>query len=430
MISKFFSFEERGTNLKQETIGGITTFLTMAYIIIVNPAILSDNTGMDKGALITVTCLAAAIGCILAAFIANMPIAMAPGMGMNAFFTYSLVIGRNIPWEQALGIVFLSGVIFLVLTMVKVREKIVDSIPISIRYSIAAGIGLFIAFIGLKNMGLIVANEATLIGLGKFNQGVILGILGLVITGFFELKRIKGGILYGILITTLIGIITGNANLPTTLVSLPPSIAPTFLKLDVIGALKISFIGPIFSFMFLDLFDSIGTIIACAKEANLEDENGKIENVGKALEADALATVFGALLGTSTTTTFVESAAGVADGARTGFSSLIVALCMILTLFFAPIIGIVPGYATAPALIIVGIYMFKNLLDIDFHKIDVAIPAFLTIIMMPFAYSISDGIVFGVVSYILLKLFTGRWKEISWTTVVVGIVFVLKFVFI
>ena len=425
MISKFFGFEARETNLKQEIIGGLTTFLTMAYIVIVNPAILSDGTGMDKGALITVTCLAAAIGCLLAAFIANMPIAMAPGMGMNAFFTYSLVVGRGIPWEQALGIVFLSGVIFLALTLMKIREKVVDSIPIVIRYSIAAGIGLFIAFIGLQNMGLIVANPATLIGIGKFTPAVTLGVVGLIITGFFELKKIKGGILYGILITTAIGIITGNASLPSTIVSLPPSIESTFLKFDVIGALKISFIGPIFSFMFLDLFDSIGTIIACAKAAGLEDEDGNVADIGKALEADAIATVAGAILGTSTTTTFVESAAGVADGARTGFSSIVVAICMILTLFFAPIIGIVPGYATAPALIIVGVYMFKNLLNIDFNKMETAIPAFLTIIMMPLAYSISIGISFGFISYVVIEIFQGKIKTVNpimWIITVLAII--------
>ena len=425
MISKFFGFEARETNLKQEIIGGLTTFLTMAYIVIVNPAILSDGTGMDKGALITVTCLAAAIGCLLAAFIANMPIAMAPGMGMNAFFTYSLVVGRGIPWEQALGIVFLSGVIFLALTLMKIREKVVDSIPIVIRYSIAAGIGLFIAFIGLQNMGLIVANPATLIGIGKFTPAVTLGVVGLIITGFFELKKIKGGILYGILITTAIGLITGNASLPSTIVSLPPSIESTFLKFDVIGALKISFIGPIFSFMFLDLFDSIGTIIACAKAAGLEDEDGNVADIGKALEADAIATVAGAILGTSTTTTFVESAAGVADGARTGFSSIVVAICMILTLFFAPIIGIVPGYATAPALIIVGVYMFKNLLNIDFNKMETAIPAFLTIIMMPLAYSISIGISFGFISYVVIEIFQGKIKTINpimWIITILAIV--------
>ncbi len=425
MIAKFFHFDERETNLKQETIGGITTFLTMAYIVIVNPMILSDGTGMDKGALITVTCLAAAIGSLLVAFIANMPLAMAPGMGMNAFFTYSLVIGRGIPWQQALGIVFLSGMLFLILTFMKIREKIVDAIPISIRYSIAAGIGLFIALIGLKNMGLIVANPATLIGLGKFNKPVLLGLLGLIITGFFELKKIKGGILYGILITTVLGILTGAAKLPTEVISFPPSIAPTFLKFDVLGALKFAFIGPIFSFMFLDLFDSIGTIIACGKEAGLADENGDIKDVGKALEADALATVIGSVLGTSTTTTFVESAAGVADGARTGFSSIIVAVCMILTLFFAPIIGIVPGYATAPALIIVGIYMFKNLLDIDFHQIDIAIPSFLTIIMMPLTYSISIGISFGFISYVIIEIFNGKIKEVKpvlWVITVLAVI--------
>ncbi len=334
-------------------------------------------------------------------------------------------MGRGIPWEQALGIVFLSGVIFLVLTLMKIREKVVDSIPIVIRYSIAAGIGLFIAFIGLQNMGLIVANPATLIGIGKFTPAVTLGVVGLIITGFFELKKIKGGILYGILITTAIGIITGNANLPSTVVSLPPSIESTFLKFDVIGALKISFIGPIFSFMFLDLFDSIGTIIACAKAAGLEDEDGNVADIGKALEADAIATVAGAILGTSTTTTFVESAAGVADGARTGFSSIVVAICMILTLFFAPIIGIVPGYATAPALIIVGVYMFKNLLNIDFNKMETAIPAFLTIIMMPLAYSISIGISFGFISYVVIEIFQGKIKTINpilWIITVLAII--------
>ena len=336
-----------------------------------------------------------------------------------------MVIGRGIPWQQALGIVFLSGMLFLILTFMKIREKIVDAIPISIRYSIAAGIGLFIALIGLKNMGLIVANPATLIGLGKFNKPVLLGLLGLIITGFFELKKIKGGILYGILITTVLGILTGAAKLPTEVISFPPSIAPTFLKFDVLGALKFAFIGPIFSFMFLDLFDSIGTIIACGKEAGLADENGDIKDVGKALEADALATVIGSVLGTSTTTTFVESAAGVADGARTGFSSIIVAVCMILTLFFAPIIGIVPGYATAPALIIVGIYMFKNLLDIDFHQIDIAIPSFLTIIMMPLTYSISIGISFGFISYVIIEIFNGKIKEVKpvlWVITVLAVI--------
>lgn len=415
-MEKLFQLKEHGTTVKQEIIAGITTFLTMAYIIFVNPSILS-MTGMDKGALITVTCLASAIGTAITAFWVNAPLAMAPGMGLNAFFTFTLVLGNGATWEQALGVVFISGVIFLALTFSGLREKIIDAIPAEIRLAVGAGIGLFIAFIGMQGMGLIVSNPATVVALGKFNLNVVLGLVGFAIMGFLEMKKVKGGILIGIVATTVLGIIFGAVQLPSQIISMPPSPAPIALKLDVLGAIKPIFLGSIFSFMFVDLFDSLGTIMACAHEAEMIDEKGKIKNVSKILEADAIATVIGSLLGTSTTTTFVESASGIAVGGRTGLTALTTAVLFAISLFFSPIIGVVPAFATAPALILVGVYMFKNLLDIDFHNIEVAIPCFLIIIMMPLTYSISIGISFGFISYILVCLFGGKIthvKPIMW----------------
>ncbi|MCX3067897.1 MAG: NCS2 family permease [Cetobacterium sp.] len=415
-MEKLFQLKEHGTTVKQEIIAGITTFLTMAYIIFVNPSILS-MTGMDKGALITVTCLASAIGTAITAFWVNAPLAMAPGMGLNAFFTFTLVLGNGATWEQALGVVFISGVIFLALTFSGLREKIIDAIPAEIRLAVGAGIGLFIAFIGMQGMGLIVSNPATVVALGKFNLNVVLGLVGFAIMGFLEMKKVKGGILIGIVATTVLGIIFGAVQLPSQIISMPPSPAPIALKLDVLGAIKPIFLGSIFSFMFVDLFDSLGTIMACAHEAEMIDEKGKIKNVSKILEADAIATVIGSLLGTSTTTTFVESASGIAVGGRTGLTALTTAILFAISLFFSPIIGVVPAFATAPALILVGVYMFKNLLDIDFHNIEVAIPCFLIIIMMPLTYSISIGISFGFISYILVCLFGGKIthvKPIMW----------------
>lgn len=415
-MEKLFQLKEHGTTVKQEIIAGITTFLTMAYIIFVNPSILS-MTGMDKGALITVTCLASAIGTAITAFWVNAPLAMAPGMGLNAFFTFTLVLGNGATWEQALGVVFISGVIFLVLTFSGLREKIIDAIPAEIRLAVGAGIGLFIAFIGMQGMGLIVSNPATVVALGKFNLNVVLGLVGFAIMGFLEMKKVKGGILIGIVATTVLGIIFGAVQLPSQIISMPPSPAPIALKLDVLGAIKPVFLGSIFSFMFVDLFDSLGTIMACAHEAEMIDEKGKIKNVSKILEADAIATVIGSLLGTSTTTTFVESASGIAVGGRTGLTALTTAVLFAISLFFSPIIGVVPAFATAPALILVGVYMFKNLLEIDFHNIEVAIPCFLIIIMMPLTYSISIGISFGFISYILVCLFGGKIthvKPIMW----------------
>ncbi len=412
MLDKYFQISSRHSSVRNEIIGGATTFLTMAYIIFVNPSILGDA-GMDKNALITVTILASAIGTLLAGLWAKVPFAMAPGMGLNAFFTYTLVLGAGVEWQTALGVVFISGVIFFLLTITGIRTKIVHTIPLSLRLAVGAGIGLFIAFIGFKNMGLIVDNPATLVSIGKFSPTVLIGILGLIITAILEVRKVKGGIFYGIIITTIIALLAGQVSAPETLISMPPSIQPLFFKLDILSALNFALIGAIFSFMFVDLFDSVGTIVACSYEAGFVEKNGEVKHVDKVLEADAVATIIGSLLGTSTTTTYIESASGIANGARTGFASIITAGLFILALFFAPLIGIVPAYATAPALIIVGVYMFKSIKEIDFNDFSEAIPAFLTIILMPLSFSISIGLSFGFISYVLLKVASGKANNVS-----------------
>ncbi len=425
MLDKYFSITERGSSFKKEIIGGATTFLTMAYIIFVNPNILGDA-GMDKNALITVTILASVIGTILAGVWAKVPFAMAPGMGLNAFFTYTLVLGAGVEWQTALGVVFISGIVFIALTLTKVRTKIIHTIPLGLRIATGAGIGLFIAFIGFKNMGLVVANPATFVGLGEFTPTLVIGIIGLIITAVLEVKKVRGGIFYGIIITTIIALIAGQVNAPDTFVSMPPSIGPVAFKLNVMSALSLGLVGAIFSFMFVDLFDSVGTIVACSYEAGFVDKDGKVENVDRILEADAVATVAGSLLGTSTTTTYIESASGIANGAKTGFASVVTAILFLLALFFAPLIGIVPGYATAPALIIVGVYMFKNIKQINFSDFTEAIPAFLTIILMPLTYSISTGLSFGFISYIILKSVAGKFEEVSWLMWIIGALSVIN----
>ena len=427
MLDKYFSITERGSSFKKEIIGGATTFLTMAYIIFVNPNVLGDA-GMDKNALITVTILASVIGTILAGVWAKVPYAMAPGMGLNAFFTYTLVLGAGVEWQTALGVVFISGIIFLALTVTGIRTKIIHTIPLALRLATGAGIGLFISFIGFKNMGLVVANPATFVGLGEFTPTLLIGIVGLMITAILEVTKVRGGIFYGIIITTIIALVLGEVKAPETLVSAPPSISPLFLKLDVVSALRFGLIGAIFSFMFVDLFDSVGTIVACSYEAGFVDKDGKVEHVDRILEADAVATVAGALLGTSTTTTYIESASGIANGAKTGFASVVTAVLFLLALFFAPLIGIVPGYATAPALVIVGVYMFKNIKGINFADFSESIPAFLTIILMPLTYSISTGLSFGFISYVILKSVAGKFREISWLMWIIAALSVLNLV--
>lgn len=412
MLERMFKLTERKTTVKQEVIGGVTTFMTMSYIIFVNPSIMAD-TGMDKGALITVTCLSAAIGSLIAAFWANAPLGLAPGMGLNAFFTYTLVIGKGIPWETALGVVFISGLFFLVLSIGGIRERIAKAIPVELKIASTAGIGLFIAFIGLKSMGLIVANPATFVSLGKFTPTVILGVIGIMISALLELKNVKGGMLIGMIITTVLGMMIGVVELPTQIMSMPPSIAPIAFKLDIVGAFQVALIGPIFSFMFVDLFDSLGTLIACAKEMGMEDEDGNILSLGRMIHTDVASTIVGSLLGSSTVTTLSETTAGIAAGARTGLASVVIGGLFLLSLLFTPIVGIVPAYATAPALIIVGIYMFKNLKELDLHDFKTALPVFATVIMMPLTYSISTGLSFGFLSFIVVHVGTGEYNKVS-----------------
>ncbi len=411
MLESLFKLKENNTTPSREIAGGVTTFLTMGYIIFVNPNILSA-TGMDKGALITVTILAAAFGTILSGLWANVPFAMAPGMGLNAFFAYSLVIGKGISWETALGVVFISGIVFLLMTIFGIRKHVVAAIPFELRLAIAAGIGLFITFIGFQNLGLIVDNPATLVSLGSLTRPVILGLVGLLVITVLEIKKVKGAILIGILTTTVLGIIFKEVVIPGTMISAPPGIGPIFMKMDIAGALKWGMWGAIFSFMFVDLFDSVGTIVACSYEADLVNDDGSIDRLDKVLEADAVATIAGALMGTSTTTTYVESGSGIAAGARTGLANIATGVLFLLALFITPIIGIVPAFATAPALIIVGVYMFKNVANIEFSSFEKGVPAFLTIILMPLTYSISMGLAFGFISYIVATATAGKFSKI------------------
>lgn len=423
----FFKLKEHGTNVRTEVIGGITTFLTMAYIIFVNPMILSDA-GMDKPALITATCLAAALGTFLVGLWANVPFAMAPGMGLNAFFTYTLVMGQELSWQTALGVVFVSGIAFLILTIVGIREKVVTAIPVGLRIATAAGIGLFITFIGMKNLGLIVTDPATLVSIGPITTPVLIGLVSLLLITVLEARKIKGSILIGIVFATVLGIALGHVGMPEKMVSAPPSIAPIAFKLDILAALKWGLMGSIFSFMFVDLFDSIGTIVACSYEAGYVEPDGTIKKIDKVLEADAVATIAGSLLGTSTTTTYIESASGIGDGARTGLASVVTGTLFLLGLFFAPLIGAVPAFATAPALIIVGVFMFRNIREIDFTDMKVAVPAFLTMILMPLTFSIATGLTIGFLSYILIAVCSGDIKKVSPVMWVVGLLSALNLI--
>ncbi|MBD3222436.1 NCS2 family permease [bacterium] len=411
MLERQFRIRASGSTVGREVTAGVTTFLTMAYIIFVNPDILGAA-GMDRGALITATILAAAFGTLVSGLWANVPFAMAPGMGLNAFFAFSLVIGRQVTWQTALGVVFVSGVIFLVLTLVGVRRHVVAAIPEEMRLAIPAGIGLFITFIGAQKLGLIVASEATLVALGPLTVPVVLGLTGLLLIAVLEIRKVKGAILIGIAATTALGVALGEVAMPATLVDAPPSLAPVFLQMDLAGALKWGMWGAIFSFMFVDLFDSVGTIVACSYEADLVREDGTFERIDRVLEADALATIAGSVLGTSTTTTYIESGAGIAEGGRTGLANVVTALLFLAALVVTPLIAVVPGFATAPALIMVGVAMFRNVSRIDFSRLDVAVPVFLTIILMPLTYSISMGLAFGFLASIAARVAAGRARTV------------------
>ncbi|NCB06934.1 MAG: NCS2 family permease [Bacteroidia bacterium] len=428
MLEKFFKFKENNTSVKTEILAGITTFMTMAYILAVNPDILSA-TGMDKNALFTATALSALIATLVMALVARLPFALAPGMGLNAFFAFTVVLGMGYSWQFALTAVFLEGIIFLILTAFNIRELIVNAIPLSLKHAVSAGIGLFIAFIGLQNAGLIVKNDAVLVGLGDMGSpAVLIALGGIVLTAVLLALKVKGALLIGIFVATLAGIPVGVTHLPEGhLVGAPPSVAPIFWKFDFSQVFSFDMLIVLFTFLFVDMFDTVGTLVGVSSKAGMLDKDGKVPRVKQALFADSLGTTVGAILGTSTVTTYVESASGVAEGGKTGLTSLTTAALFLIALFFAPLFTMVPGAATAPALVLVGFFMMSPILNINFDDYTESIPAFITILMMPLAYSIAEGIVFGMLSYVLLKLFTGKYKDISPVMIVLAVLFVLKF---
>jgi AGZA family xanthine/uracil permease-like MFS transporter len=386
----------------------------MAYVIFTNPDILSDNTGMDREALIAVTCIVSALATIMVGFLANAPIAMAPGMGLNAFFAYSLVLGDKVPWETALGVVFLSGLFFWILTLLGLRKKLVEAIPASLVSAISVGIGLFITFIGLKNLGVIVqGSEATLVKAGQLNATVLIGLAGLVVMLFLEIIKIKGALLVGIIFSTALAAIFGYIPKPEQWITSSLNLSAVALRLDIVGALKWSLFGSIFTLMFIDMFDSVGTLVACCHQANMVDEKNRIKGLGKLLGLDAIATMMGALLGTSTTTAYIESAAGIEQGGRSGLTSVVTGILFLLALVFVPIVQIVPRYAAAPALIMVGLFMMKEIRKIDFTNLEEAFPAFIIIVMIALSYSISTGLAFGFISFAMMKILSGKARDVK-----------------
>ncbi len=426
-MQKLFKLAEHKTNVRTEILAGITTFMTMAYILVVNPEILSA-TGMPLESVFTATALAAVIATLVMAFYANYPFALAPGMGLNAFFAFTVVLQMGHSWQFALTAVFLEGLIFIGLTFANIREAIVDSIPISLKHAVSAGIGMFIAFIGLGNAGIVVPYEATFVTLGSVYTGsALVAIIGLFFTGALLAMKVKGALLIGIVGTTILSLPFGLTSLPAAPVSLPPSISPIFLQFEFGKIFTFDMLIVLFTFLFVDMFDTVGTLVGVASKAELLDNKGNLPKAKAALMADAVGTTVGAMLGTSTTTTYVESAAGVAEGGRTGLTALSAAGMFAIALFLSPLFLMVPSAATAPALILVGFFMMSPILKIDFNDYTEGIPAFLTVIMMPLTYSIAEGIAFGVLSYVLLKLFSGRGREVSLVTYIVGFVFLAHF---
>ena len=425
-MEKLFKLQEHKTTVKIEVLAGLTTFLTMAYILIVNPLILSD-TGMDFGALFTATALASAIATLVMAFTTNLPFALAPGMGLNAFFAYTVVIGMGYPWQFALTAVFLEGIIFILLTLFNIREAIVNSIPSDVKKAISVGIGLFIAFIGFQNAGVIVGGP-TLVELGDLTSGApLLAMIGLIITGILLAFKVRGALLIGIILTTIIGVPFGITSWAGGSWA-PPSLAPIFFQFDFSQVFTFDMVIVLFTLLFVDMFDTVGTLIGVSTKAGILNEKGEIPHCKMALMSDAIGTTVGAMLGTSTVTTYVESSAGVAEGGRTGLTSFTTAVLFLIALFLSPLFLTIPGAATAPALILVGLFMMTPVVDINYNDYTEAIPAFLTLIIMPLAYSIADGIMIGMLSWIFLKLLTLRSKEINLMTIIVGILFLLKLI--
>lgn len=430
-LDKIFKLSENNTNVKTEVLAGITTFMTMAYILVVNASILSEA-GMDKNAVFAATAIAAFIGSLAMGILANYPIALAPGMGLNAFFAYTVVLSMGHSWQFALCAVLIEGLIFILLTITNVREKIIDCIPPVLKHSVTAGIGLFIAFIGLANAGIVV-NGSTILALGDLkNPLVLLTLFGILLAGVLLCKNVKGAFLLSMIIVSAIGMVTGLVMLPQGIVSAVPSLEPLFLqalKVPVEEIFSFEMIVVVFTFLFVDLFDTVGCLVGVASKGNMLNEEGKLPRAKQALFADAIATTFGALLGTSTVTSYVESAAGIGEGGKTGLTAVTTGILFLLSLFFAPIFTAIPTQATAPVLIIVGVMMASSLKEIDFSDFTNAIPAFLTFVMMPFAYSIADGIIFGIVSFTILKLLNNRKSEVNIYLILLSILFVAKFIF-
>ncbi|WP_286935573.1 NCS2 family permease [Acinetobacter sp. UBA6571] len=426
MLERLFKLSENKTSFRTEVLAGVTTFLTMCYIIIVNPMILSE-TGMDHGAVFVATCLAAAIGCLVMGIVANYPIALAPGMGLNAYFTYSVCLGMGVPWQTALAAVFVSGLVFIAISMFKIREAIVNAIPMSLKLAIGGGIGLFLALVALKNAGIIVDNPATLVGLGDIKQPtVLLALLGFFLIVIMHHFKVRGAIILSILVVTAIATALG-LNEFKGIVGAVPSLAPTLLQMDFEGLFTASLVGVIFVFFLVDLFDSTGTLVGVSHRAGLL-KDGKLPRLKKALFADSTAIVAGAALGTSSTTPYIESASGVAAGSRTGLTAVVVGFMFLACLFLAPLAQSVPGFATAPALLFVGVLMIQGITHIEWDDITEAVPAFLTIVFMPFTYSIADGIAMGFISYALVKLFTGKASTVPYMVWIIAVLWVIKFV--
>ena len=432
MLKKLFGFDSTKTTIRTEILAGITTFLTMSYILAVNPDIFSaikDNP-MPAGAVFTATALAAIIGCLAMAFIGKLPFGLAPGMGLNAFFVFTVCNAMGYSWQFALTAVFIEGIIFIILTVTNLRTAIVNAIPANLRYAIGCGIGLFIAFVGLQKGGVIVDDGATLVNLGDVTSGAaLLTIIGLFLTGFLYAKKVRGALLLGILLTTLIGIPMGVTDFKGV-VSTPESIAPIFCQFEWGNIFTLDMLVVVFTFLFIDIFDTIGTLIGVCTRANLVDKNGKIERINQAFMADAIATTAGAVLGTSTTTTYVESAAGVDQGGRSGLTAFAVACCFAVTLFFSPLFLSIPSSATAPVLILVGLLMIEPIKKIPFNEFTESIPAFICIIMMPLTYSISHGILLGMISYVAINILCGKFKNITIMMYVLAVLFILKYIFL
>jgi AGZA family xanthine/uracil permease-like MFS transporter len=428
LLDRYFKLTENQTTVRQELLGGATTFMTMAYIVVVNPQILAQA-GMPPEGVVFATCVSAAVATLVMGLYANYPIALAPGMSLNAYFTYSVCIGMHIPWRTALGVVFFSGVLFVLLTVTRVREQIVDGIPDCLKHSTAAGIGLFIAFVGMRNAKLVVANPATFVSIGNFSdRAVQAACFGIVLTLILMARRINGAILLGILGTTLFGIVRGIASWPSGLVAMPQP-SSTFLQLDFRGAMHLGLLEIIFAFLFVDLFDNVGTLVGVCEQAGFI-KNGKIPRVGRILLADGVGTMFGALTGTSTVTSYIESAAGIAAGARTGLSNIVVAVLFLLALLFSPLATAIPGFATAPALILVGALMTQSIAHVKWADFTEAFPAFMTMLATPLTFSIATGLSLGVISFSTVKLGAGKYREVSIVLWILTGLFLLRYIFL